>query len=102
MIRRPPRSTLFPYTTLFRSAEEAVPRGDTGVESVLIEPGAAVVDGAGAENDTAELDPLADVVCRLVLDAGEVDGAGVDDVLGAAAGDAQRTIELRGARIVHR
>src|SRR2546428_4391163 len=28
MIRRPPRSTLFPYTTLFRSLEIAAPRGD--------------------------------------------------------------------------
>src|SRR5258708_15974372 len=30
MIRRPPRSTLFPYTTLFRSAEEAEPPGPAG------------------------------------------------------------------------
>src|SRR3712207_8669012 len=30
MIRRPPRSTLFPYTTLFRSDEEAVERGEDG------------------------------------------------------------------------
>src|SRR5256885_13370220 len=30
MIRRPPRSTLFPYTTLFRSAQEEAPRGAAG------------------------------------------------------------------------
>src|SRR2546430_16979238 len=36
MIRRPPRSTLFPYTTLFRSVEDAVDdHVDVGVEAVL-------------------------------------------------------------------
>src|SRR3712207_9519628 len=39
MIRRPPRSTLFPYTTLFRSADRAVPtdRGDAPAE-VFVDP----------------------------------------------------------------
>src|SRR3989454_3948489 len=32
MIRRPPRSTLFPYTTLFRSSEQQVAEADHGVE----------------------------------------------------------------------
>src|SRR3989441_10865007 len=41
MIRRPPRSTLFPYTTLFRSPErsrwrELIPQGDDVIESVQI------------------------------------------------------------------
>src|SRR5437667_4809498 len=40
MIRRPPRSTLFPYTTLFRSVEELEPmptfRGETGAQSSII------------------------------------------------------------------
>src|SRR3712207_7263442 len=51
MIRRPPRSTLFPYTTLFRSA---LHRGDArdvrghggGADLVAVEPGAAVPGGA--------------------------------------------------------
>src|SRR2546426_3250690 len=34
MIRRPPRSTLFPYTTLFRSPQEAVP--DAGIDGVAV------------------------------------------------------------------
>src|SRR2546430_10306094 len=34
MIRRPPRSTLFPYTTLFRSARELLKRADESVEKV--------------------------------------------------------------------
>src|SRR5256885_11636760 len=38
MIRRPPRSTLFPYTTLFRSGEQAVLRGggEIGLEPLLL------------------------------------------------------------------
>src|SRR2546430_8663063 len=47
MIRRPPRSTLFPYTTLFRSGISA--RGDVGAE--------LQVDGVGIE-----VDPLDDVL----------------------------------------
>src|SRR2546429_6803125 len=46
MIRRPPRSTLFPYTTLFRSGVGVgVARGAAGVEGV------AVLDGATGEGD---------------------------------------------------
>src|SRR3712207_6922889 len=37
MIRRPPRSTLFPYTTLFRSLEHAEPLGDARVEACAVE-----------------------------------------------------------------
>src|SRR5256885_12580442 len=37
MIRRPPRSTLFPYTTLFRS-ERLGPPGERGAERVLVDP----------------------------------------------------------------
>src|SRR2546428_5557280 len=60
MIRRPPRSTLFPYTTLFRSGEsghlEPVEPGDDGLEhDAGLEPGEigteAVVRATGAEGD---------------------------------------------------
>src|SRR2546427_7326428 len=44
MIRRPPRSTLFPYTTLFRSALDAANRGDTAGAMALL-PGAAAAAG---------------------------------------------------------
>src|SRR2546428_5248371 len=37
MIRRPPRSTLFPYTTLFRSVVEVEPPGDPTLEESLLE-----------------------------------------------------------------
>src|SRR2546430_10862424 len=36
MIRRPPRSTLFPYTTLFRSEAEAAPRTSTGQKMIAV------------------------------------------------------------------
>src|SRR3712207_7229080 len=47
MIRRPPRSTLFPYTTLFRSheAERAPERGHAVAEAVIRQP-RDVLDGA--------------------------------------------------------
>src|SRR3712207_8337090 len=57
MIRRPPRSTLFPYTTLFRSPEESaecarsVFRGEPGPERaiVVLNGGAALYPGGGAD-----------------------------------------------------
>src|SRR3982750_4854619 len=63
MIRRPPRSTLFPYTTLFRS-----PRGDA-VELPAVAGDA--FRGAGpdrSEEHTSELQSRSDLVCRLLLE----------------------------------
>src|SRR3712207_8399936 len=92
MIRRPPRSTLFPYTTLFRSAGVAVvddDRGPTGVGLVAGRHAAhvpAVADGeqrqhpdAGvlrgvertgprSEEHTSELQSRQYLVCRLLLE----------------------------------
>src|SRR5215204_3048865 len=62
MIRRPPRSTLFPYTTLFRSlargrADEAfVPAGDDATAAER------------SEEHTSELQSHSDLVCRLLLE----------------------------------
>src|SRR2546425_7369674 len=74
MIRRPPRSTLFPYTTLFRSREE---RGqdrrvaDTPVEAHPHD-GLELLDPARrrsrSEEHTSELQSLAYLVCRLLLE----------------------------------
>src|SRR5215211_9068588 len=62
MIRRPPRSTLFPYTTLFRSgAGPAVPR-PCGRRRA---PGTA---GTRSEEHTSELQSHSDLVCRLLLE----------------------------------
>src|SRR4051812_49810134 len=69
MIRRPPRSTLFPYTTLFRSS------GGCGLESVggVVRRGALGVrgrrlGGLRSEEHTSELQSHVNLVCRLLLE----------------------------------
>src|SRR5260370_17064511 len=76
MIRRPPRSTLFPYTTLFRSAMAEV----TGVAPDLVR-GAARLYALGAEDHpagrseehTSELQSHLNLVCRLLLEKKKLD-----------------------------
>src|SRR5260221_8796630 len=66
MIRRPPRSTLFPYTTLFRSA--AIFALDTLTDYAVA---AAVFHTAiilRSEEHTSELQSHSDLVCRLLLE----------------------------------
>src|SRR2546429_6637387 len=79
MIRRPPRSTLFPYTTLFRSVGPAqrCHLGDGGGQDAD-EIVAACLDGFGAgavfgaaprsEEHTSELQSRLHLVCRLLLE----------------------------------
>src|SRR5256885_4726953 len=73
MIRRPPRSTLFPYTTLFRSVE------DGQLEPVSPHPAlvvahsrtgilCALVDLWRSEEHTSELQSPCNLVCRLLLE----------------------------------
>src|SRR2546422_3227996 len=68
MIRRPPRSTLFPYTTLFRSAREL--QDLRGARTVSAEPHVVVrVDGnPRSEEHTSELQSRLHLVCRLLLE----------------------------------
>src|SRR2546425_9385322 len=74
MIRRPPRSTLFPYTTLFRSQAEPLLEKlfDRIVETVHAYELAAFREGDGfserSEEHTSELQSLAYLVCRLLLE----------------------------------
>src|SRR2546425_7363673 len=74
MIRRPPRSTLFPYTTLFRStATSSLMSPKARLESLEIVFGstirAALSATAGrSEEHTSELQSLAYLVCRLLLE----------------------------------
>src|SRR3712207_7538584 len=90
MIRRPPRSTLFPYTTLFRSETERQPenlRMDNGPEltsaamrdwcrfgdvaTAFIEPGSPWQNGyseSRSEEHTSELQSRQYLVCRLLLE----------------------------------
>src|SRR2546423_9613801 len=74
MIRRPPRSTLFPYTTLFRSVrvrplrrvrEDAPHRGPAAHAGTARGPSGAV---PRSEEHTSELQSLAYLVCRLLLE----------------------------------
>src|SRR5437867_5516348 len=81
MIRRPPRSTLFPYTTLFRSATED--RSSMRVSKLLVGVASLTVCLASASNvlappvrinerrseeHTSELQSPYDLVCRLLLE----------------------------------
>src|SRR2546421_12203608 len=81
MIRRPPRSTLFPYTTLFRSrgARAGVSRGAAlerargGAPAVSAAVQLAAHTRSGAvsgrsEEHTSELQSRSDLVCRLLLE----------------------------------
>src|SRR5207249_5569273 len=64
MIRRPPRSTLFPYTTLFRSVREAPP-DSKGPPAGLY---SQIALRSRSEEHTSELQSRFDLVCRLLLE----------------------------------
>src|SRR5258705_8297167 len=67
MIRRPPRSTLFPYTTLFRSI--GYHAGKAGLFILIINPKAKRPgNGLRSEEHTSELQSLRHLVCRLLLE----------------------------------
>src|SRR5438270_9898096 len=71
MIRRPPRSTLFPYTTLFRSQARgaAAPRRGTARSPESRPPAARLRDsGERSEEHTSELQSQSNLVCRLLLE----------------------------------
>src|SRR5205823_14814558 len=67
MIRRPPRSTLFPYTTLFRSFQRVRPAQCADPRHPRASgPGLATLERS--EGHTSELQSLAYLVCRLLLE----------------------------------
>src|SRR3712207_8320259 len=84
MIRRPPRSTLFPYTTLFRSGEDEVYLSADAAEGLDVgegdvvratlapepkpEPNAEANAAARSEEHTSELQSRQYLVCRLLLE----------------------------------
>src|SRR5260221_8976599 len=74
MIRRPPRSTLFPYTTLFRSLEELlldrreVLRPPALAGGAVAEEDVAATKDDRSEEHTSELQSHSDLVCRLLLE----------------------------------
>src|SRR3712207_8896784 len=92
MIRRPPRSTLFPYTTLFRSSDEALdrcaaePRRLDRVRTGVRRSGGAKLGGGRdhlgrlgrSEEHTSELQSRQYLVCRLLLAKKNINDEHVD------------------------
>src|SRR5437016_11714477 len=74
IIRRPPRSTLFPYTTLFRSLARTsrdlafVGAGATEIAGAGQDLGGVAFAGERSEEHTSELQSLTNLVCRLLLE----------------------------------
>src|SRR2546428_12200111 len=76
MIRRPPRSTLFPYTTLFRShgVKASALEGQVPAQAavcIVLRVGVALLEGRcklRSEEHTSELQSRSDLVCRLLLE----------------------------------
>src|SRR5258708_22336705 len=66
MIRRPPRSTLFPYTTLFRSRESLARL--TPADALLPSTGRSCRPFSRSEEHTSELQSPDHLVCRLLLE----------------------------------
>src|SRR2546430_3899978 len=70
MIRRPPRSTLFPYTTLFRSRGRGRGPVDRGAEARVVASRlpAGAAPRTRSEEHTSELQSQSNLVCRLLLE----------------------------------
>src|SRR5688572_31423714 len=75
MIRRPPRSTLFPYTTLFRSASsisdpvDGPKRTSSRISRIrLISAAISLMSSSRSEEHTSELQSQSNLVCRLLLE----------------------------------
>src|SRR5687767_15542115 len=95
MIRRPPRSTLFPYTTLFRSARRE-PLGILGQRRIILfrhqrpqhvcraaqwRPSVAHGPRRRSEEHTSELQSLAYLVCRLLLEKKKIQTPAYNPIL---------------------
>src|SRR2546428_6038828 len=98
MIRRPPRSTLFPYTTLFRS-----PARTSGVRPRSCASAATrfwrrsrsgMTPKTRSEEHTSELQSRSDLVCRLLLEKKKRDVLDVEDEVGSILTDARARAEL--------
>src|SRR5260221_8392097 len=96
MIRRPPRSTLFPYTTLFRSPSPIPSRtrwstSPTASARWSSRTSARSTTGCRSEEHTSELQSHSDLVCRLLLEKKKDGGAH----LGAEDAELHRPCEHR-------
>src|SRR2546430_13729507 len=68
MIRRPPRSTLFPYTTLFRSSPISLPTRRRTCRNSTRSRSPAITCRRRSEEHTSELQSQSNLVCRLLLE----------------------------------
>src|SRR5438309_2515726 len=71
MIRRPPRSTLFPYTTLFRSDAPPLPTANSSSKKTVMtmtQPCSLWNEFSRSEEHTSELQSQFHLVCRLLLE----------------------------------
>src|SRR5258707_2844259 len=82
MIRRPPRSTLFPYTTLFRSRR--LPKIAGGSDAYAAHRQGQRARRGRSEEHTSELQSRQYLVCRLLLEKKKKRSASVDHVHGHA------------------
>src|SRR5258708_26381078 len=88
MIRRPPRSTLFPYTTLFRSIL-ALPARQAALDHGRRQPpargphGGCHPDRSRSEEHTSELQSPDHLVCRLLLEKKKMKAQARQDTIGA-------------------
>src|SRR5258708_18533492 len=91
MIRRPPRSTLFPYTTLFRSVIKPQLRNVPGVTEINSIGGYAkeylVAPAPRSEEHTSELQSPDHLVCRLLLEKKKIDRSSPDQHIDLRATD---------------
>src|SRR5687767_15229255 len=101
LIRRPPRSTLFPYTTLFRSHYLPEPALAIAEAARVVRPGGRILvvdmmphdhaeyrqtmghvwQGFRSEEHTSELQSLAYLVCRLLLEKKKIKGQRTHDLV---------------------
>src|SRR5256712_2206325 len=68
MIRRPPRSTLFPYTTLFRSHRPPATLNENVLGVYALARASRSAARGRSEEHTSELQSRSDIVCRLLLE----------------------------------
>src|SRR2546422_3384553 len=88
MIRRPPRSTLFPYTTLFRSR---IRRSVTW--TAVLMPRTRPAPGGESEEHTSELQSRLHLVCRLLLEKKKAVGPVLKETDGNRPNDTTYTSE---------
>src|SRR5260370_5899834 len=83
MIRRPPRSTLFPYTTLFRSTVRVHDRVDVVGRCRHTVKESALTPDQRSEEHTSELQSHLNLVCRLLLEKKKTTNTGTAAMLPA-------------------